>query len=56
MWTGAGYSETNWGQIQKEQQKAIDDDKQRRLDTWIKIDQLIADAKRKLEDKYKERF
>jgi hypothetical protein len=38
------------------QQKVIDDDKQRRVEVWIQIDELLADARQRLSDKHKTRF
>jgi hypothetical protein len=48
--------DTNLPQIRREQQKVIDDDRKRRLEVWSEIDRALADARQKLEEKYKERF
>jgi hypothetical protein len=56
VWTGGGGVSTNVPQIVAEQQKVIDGDRQRRTEVWIQIDELLADARKKLEDKHKTRF
>jgi hypothetical protein len=56
VWAGGGSASTNIPQIVAEQQKVIDGDRQRRTEVWIQIDELLADARKKLEDKHKTRF
>ena len=55
VWNGVNV-DTNLPQIRQDQAKVIADDKKRRAEAWVQIDQLLADARRKLEVKYKERF
>lgn len=56
VWNGGAIVDSNLAQVQKEKDKAIEDDRKRRTEAWIQIDTALSDAKRKLEDKYKERF
>ncbi len=56
VWVGGGGVSTNIPQIVAQQQKVIDSDRERRTETWIQIDELLADARKKLETKYKTRF
>jgi hypothetical protein len=56
-WLGGGGSvQTNLPQVWKQQQKIVDDDKRKRAETWIQIDELLADARQRLTDKHKTRF
>jgi hypothetical protein len=48
--------ESNVPKLMAEQRKTIEDDRQRRSDIWIQIDELLVDARQKLFDKYKTRF
>lgn len=56
VWTGGATVNTNLQQVQREKEKLIDDDRKQRTETWIQIDVALSDARRKLQDKYKERF
>jgi hypothetical protein len=56
VWTGGGSLSTNLPQVWAQQEKVIVDDKKRRTEVWIQIDQILADARQKLTDKYKTRF
>jgi hypothetical protein len=57
VWTGGGgITSTNIPQVIARQQKVVDDDRRRRTEVWIQIDELLADARKKLEVKYKTRF
>jgi hypothetical protein len=56
-WFGGGGSvQTNLPQVWKQQQKIVEDDKRKRAETWIQIDELLADARQRLTDKHKTRF
>jgi hypothetical protein len=48
--------QTNVPEVQGEMAKVIAGDKKKRLETWTQIDQLLAEARRKLSDKYKTNF
>jgi len=45
------YVDSNIPQLQQQVAKAVADDKNRRLEAWSKIDQIMSDARRKLMDK-----
>jgi hypothetical protein len=53
---GQNTVDTNYGQIRTAQQKVIEDDKQRRFEVWGQIDQLQAEARKKLSAKHKVPF
>ena len=50
------YVDTNIPQLQQDVAKAIADDKKKRVEAWVGIDQTLAAARRKLGDKYKAKF
>jgi hypothetical protein len=56
VWNGGGSFSTNFPQIYAEQQKAIADDKKNRSTVWSQIDELLAEARKKLSEKHKTRF
>ena len=56
VWFGGGTVDTNLPKIRAEQEKVIAEDKKRRVEVWIQIDQIFVDARRKLEEKHKTRF
>ena len=48
--------ETNYFQVRGEMAKVIANDQKKRIETWAQIDQLVSEARRKLNDKYKSGF
>jgi hypothetical protein len=48
--------QTNLPEVYEQRARAISDDKKRRIEAWVQIDDTMSDARRKLTDKYKTGF
>lgn len=56
VWYGGSQVETNLPQVRAEQAKVVAADQHRRAEMWSQIDRVIAEARRRLTEKYKTMF